>query len=145
MVAFFEGADGDVAVLPKPLSLNPAGTIESTWASCCGALRYGGTDDGTLIRLADLGLAEQCNFRPKQEPKTRARTCVSFEFAAQPQTVAASAKEITTYLADFSGSLMAGMAECLPEFHGSKRIVRLRVGLLLAEPCREKVRHRTTV
>ena len=26
MVAFFEGADGDVAVLPKPLILNPAGT-----------------------------------------------------------------------------------------------------------------------
>jgi hypothetical protein len=26
VVAFFEGADGDVAVLPKPLILNPAGT-----------------------------------------------------------------------------------------------------------------------
>ena len=141
VVAFFEGADGDVAVLPKLLILNPAGTIESTWASCCGALRYGGTDDGTLIRLADLGLAEQCNFRPKQEPKTRARTCVSFEFAAQPKTMA----EITTYLADFSGSLMAGMAECLPEFHGSKRIVRLRVGLLPGRTMPRKVRHRTTV
>jgi hypothetical protein len=36
--------------------------IESTWASCCGALRYGGTDNAILIRLADLGLAEQCDF-----------------------------------------------------------------------------------
>jgi len=26
VVAFFEGADGDVAVLPKPLIFNPAGT-----------------------------------------------------------------------------------------------------------------------
>jgi len=26
VVAFFEGADGDVAVRPKPLILNPAGT-----------------------------------------------------------------------------------------------------------------------
>ena len=26
VVEFFEGADGDVAVLPKPLILNPAGT-----------------------------------------------------------------------------------------------------------------------
>jgi len=26
VVAFFEGADGDLAVLPKPLILNPAGT-----------------------------------------------------------------------------------------------------------------------
>jgi len=26
VVAFFEGADGDVAVLPKPLILNPTGT-----------------------------------------------------------------------------------------------------------------------
>jgi hypothetical protein len=77
--------------------------IASTWASCCGALRYGGTDDGVLTRLAELGLAEQCDFRLEDEPKPRARTCVSFEFAVQPKTAAASAKEITTYLADFFG------------------------------------------
>jgi hypothetical protein len=77
--------------------------MESTWASCCGALRYGGTDDGILFRFAELGLAEQCDFRLKQEPKPRARTCVSFEFAGQSKTAAARAREITTYLADFVG------------------------------------------
>jgi hypothetical protein len=70
--------------------------IESTWASCCGALRYGGTDDGILIRLAELGLAEQCDFRLKQEPTPRARTCVSFEFAGQSKTAAACAREIAS-------------------------------------------------
>jgi hypothetical protein len=111
--------------------------IASTWASCCGALRYGGTDDGILIRLAELGLAEQCDFRLEDEPKPRARTCVSFEFAVQPKTVAASAKEITTYLADFFG-----------EPDGSDGKVRSRSftevgasfvyewGYVLAEPCR---------
>ncbi len=77
--------------------------IESTWASCCGALRYGGTDDGILIRLAELGLAEQCDFRMKEEPQACARTCVSFEFASQSNTAGANAKEITAYLADFIG------------------------------------------
>lgn len=113
--------------------------IESTWASCCGALRYGGTDDRVLIRLAELGLAEQCDFRLKQEPKRRARTCVSFEFAVQTKTVASSAKEITTYLADVFGT---------PD--GSDGKVRSRTltelgasfvyewGYTLAEPCRAK-------
>jgi hypothetical protein len=102
-------------------------------------LRYGGTDDGTLIRLAELGLAEQCDFRLKQEPKPRARTCVSFEFAVQPKTMAASAKEISTYLTDFFG-----------EPDGSDGKVRSRSftevsasfvyewGYSLAEPCRAK-------
>ncbi len=44
--------------------------IEATWASCCGALRYGGTDAGIMIRLAELDLAEQCDFRPKRRRQT---------------------------------------------------------------------------
>jgi hypothetical protein len=111
--------------------------IASTWASCCGALRYAGTDDGVLVRLAELGLAEQCDFRLEDEPKPRARTCVSFEFAVQPKTVAATAKQITTYLADF-----------FAEPDGSDGKVRSRSfnevgasfvyewGYSLAEPCR---------
>src|SRR5437879_8042639 len=111
--------------------------IESTWASCCGALRYGGTDDGTLIRLAEMGLAEQCDFRLKQEPKPRARTCVSFGFAGQSKTAAASAREITTYLADSVGKSNSG--------DGKVRSLSVREanasfvyewGYVLAEPCR---------
>jgi hypothetical protein len=85
----------------SPQETNAA--IESIWSSCCGALRYAGTDDGILIRLAELGLAEQCDFRLKGEPTPRARTCVSFEFAGQSKTAAASTREITAYLADFVG------------------------------------------
>src|ERR1041385_3607818 len=94
-------SDGHCFFARQPASPHETNeAIVSTWASCCGALRYGGTDEGILIRLAELGLAEQCDFRLKQEPKPRARTCVSFEFAVQTKTVASSAKKITTYLAD---------------------------------------------
>jgi hypothetical protein len=86
--------------------------IESTWASCCGALRCGGTDDGILIRLAELGLAEQCDFRLRQEPKPRARTCVSFEFAGQSKTAAASAGKLQHTLPISLGSLTAATARC---------------------------------
>jgi len=85
----------------SPQETNEA--IESTWASCCGALRYGGADDGILIRLAELGLAEQCDLHLKEEPQPRARTCVSFEFASQFKPAGANAGEITAYLADFIG------------------------------------------
>jgi len=113
--------------------------IESTWASCCGALRYGGTDDGTLIRLAELGLAERCDFRLKQEPKPRARTCVSFEFAVQPKTMAASAKEITAYLADFFGKPDGSDVKVRSRsFTAVSASFVYEWGNSLAEPCRTK-------
>jgi hypothetical protein len=75
--------------------------IEIIWASCCGALRYAGTEDEILIRLAELGLAEQCDSRRENIPKPRARNCVRFEFAGQAKTDVASAEEIATYLTAF--------------------------------------------
>ena len=110
--------------------------IESTWASCCGALRYGGTDDGILIRLAELGLAEQCDFRLKQEPKRRERTCVSFEFAGQSKNTAARVKEITRYLADSlkeSGSSDGRVDSLRVTEEGAS--FAYRWGYALAEPC----------
>ncbi len=111
--------------------------IESTWASCCGALRYGGTDDGILIRLAELGLAEQCDFRLKQAPKPRARTCVSFEFAGQSKTATANVREITTYLADFVGKSNSSDGKVC-----SLRVTEVGAsfvyewGCVLGDPCR---------
>jgi hypothetical protein len=77
--------------------------LVSTWASCCGALRYGGKDRETLIRLAELGLAEQSDFRLKDEPEPLTRSSVSFEFgnADTATTEAIKAQEITKYLAGF--------------------------------------------
>jgi hypothetical protein len=111
--------------------------IESTWASCCGALRYGGTDDGILIRLAQLGLADQCDFRLRDEPTPRARTCVSFEFAGQAETAVLSAKEITTYLADFvekSGDSDGNVRSRSFTEAGASFVYEW--GHILAEPCR---------
>jgi hypothetical protein len=77
--------------------------IKSTWASCCGALRYSGTHRETLIRLAELGLAGQCDFRLKDEPEPLTISCVSFEFG-EPETAgtgAANSRQISEYLAGF--------------------------------------------
>ena len=111
--------------------------IESAWASCCGALRYGGTDDGILIRLAELGLAEQCDFRLKHDSKPRARTCVSFEFAGQSKTAAAAQGEITTYVADFVGKSTSsdGNVRSLRVTEVSASFV-YEWGYVLGDPCR---------
>ena len=38
--------------------------IRGVWASCCGAVRYGGDDPHVLIRLAELGKSSQCDRQP---------------------------------------------------------------------------------
>ncbi len=77
--------------------------LVSTWASCCGAVRYGGKDRETLIRLAEMGLAEQCDFRLKDEPEPLTRSSVIFEFGDSDTTTtgAANVQVITKYLAGF--------------------------------------------
>jgi hypothetical protein len=109
--------------------------IEGTWASCCGALRYGGTDSEILVRMAELGLAEQCDFRLKDEPKCRARNCVSFEFEGGTKT-AACGKEITTYVADSiekSGGGDGKVKSLLVSSSGGSFVYEW--GHVLSEPC----------
>ena len=43
--------------------------ILSLWSSCCGAVRYGGHDHGILVRLAEIGENDTCDFRLENEPK----------------------------------------------------------------------------
>src|SRR5271154_6195726 len=43
--------------------------IFGLWASCCGAIRYRGKDRDILVRLAELGLAQQCDHRLEIERK----------------------------------------------------------------------------
>jgi hypothetical protein len=77
--------------------------IKSTWASCCGALRYSGTHRETLIRLAELGLAQQCDFRLKDEPEPLKICRVNFEFR-KSETASSEAndlRQISEYLARF--------------------------------------------
>jgi hypothetical protein len=85
--------------------------------------------------MAEVGLAEQCDFRLKDEPKLRARNCVGFEFEGDTKT-AEFGKKITTYIADSLGESGDG------EF----KVKSLRVsasggsfvyewGHVLSEPC----------
>lgn len=74
--------------------------IRGTWASCCGAIRYSGRHRETLLRLAEMGLAEQCDSRLEDEPKPVMRNHVSFEFT-ETDTVSSTtdkSRAITGYL-----------------------------------------------
>ena len=75
--------------------------IEATWASCCGAVRYGGTDRETLVRLAELGLSERCDFPLPDQPAPRMRSFVCFGFASDPWVAEPAVEVISAYLADF--------------------------------------------
>ncbi len=54
--------------------------ILSLWSSCCGAVRYGGHDHGILVRLAEIGENDTCDFRLENEPKQAHVSHLTFEF-----------------------------------------------------------------
>jgi hypothetical protein len=77
--------------------------ILGLWTSCCGAVRYGGQDHGILVRLAEIGEADTCDFRLEIEP---GRACIShltFEFvdAESPTSGRLAARKIMKYFAEF--------------------------------------------
>jgi hypothetical protein len=75
--------------------------IRAAWASCCGAIRYSGSDRETLVRLAEMGLADQCDSRLLDEPKPVSRDHVSFEFTLEvTHTSAEKARIIAKYLSE---------------------------------------------
>lgn len=38
--------------------------LAAVWSSCCGGLRYCGTDPAVIKRMAELGLSEHCDKKP---------------------------------------------------------------------------------
>ena len=54
--------------------------ILSLWSSCCGAVRYGGHDHEILVRLAEIGEGDSCDFRLGNEPKQAHVSHLTFEF-----------------------------------------------------------------
>jgi hypothetical protein len=54
--------------------------IRATWASCCGAIRYGGDDPTIITRLAELGEAFLCDERVSASIKSVHRNQVRFEY-----------------------------------------------------------------
>jgi len=75
--------------------------ILGVWASCCGAVRYRGQNREVLVRLAELGLADQCDFRLEEEREEVRRNHVSFEFGdVEPlQSFSAVAQVIMEFFA----------------------------------------------
>src|SRR5207253_2928368 len=54
--------------------------IRGVWATCCGAVRYGGDDPEILIRFAEIGISSQCDRQLTVVPQPVVRNCVSFEY-----------------------------------------------------------------
>jgi hypothetical protein len=77
--------------------------ILSLWCSCCGAVRYGGHDHGILVRLAEIGESDTCDFRLANEPKPAHVSHLTFEFvhAEAPKSGLLAAREIMEYFARF--------------------------------------------
>ena len=77
--------------------------ILSLWSSCCGAVRYGGHDREILVRLAEIGEGDTCDFRLENEPKQAHVTHLTFEFvdAEAPKSDPLAAREIMEYFAGF--------------------------------------------
>ena len=98
--------------------------ILGTWASCCGAVRYGGRDREILIRLAENGLAESCDHRLADEPKPVNRNCVSFEFVQdQPlDTTFLNAQRIMRFFA----SALENLGGRVSNFQDSKSSLSFR-------------------
>ena len=89
--------------------------IRATWASCCGAIRYGGDDPAIITRLAELGEASLCDERASASIKTVHRNQVRFEHrdasnAAVQQVSKAIVDTIVT-------SLHRSGAECIAFHH----------------------------
>jgi len=77
--------------------------ILSLWSSCCGAVRYAGHDREILVRLAEIGEGDTCDFRLENEPKQARVTHLTFEFVdgEAPKSGPLAAREIVEYFAGF--------------------------------------------
>jgi hypothetical protein len=77
--------------------------ILSLWSSCCGAVRYGSHDPEILVRLAEIGEGDTCDFRLENEPKQAHVSHLTFEFedAQAPKSGLLTAREIMEYFAGF--------------------------------------------
>jgi hypothetical protein len=77
--------------------------ILSLWSSCCGAVRYGGHDHEILVRLAEIGEGDTCDFRLENEPKQAHISHLTFEFvdAEAVKSGLLTAGKIMEYFAGF--------------------------------------------
>jgi len=75
--------------------------IRAVWASCCGAVRYGGEDPQILTRFAEINLSAQCDHQLSRVVRPVVRNCVSFEYEQDPgEHRRVSLRRIVELLAD---------------------------------------------
>jgi len=76
--------------------------IRAVWSSCCGAVRYGGTDSTILTRFANLGELLRCDIRPSPEPPIVVRDFARFEFRNPDSdpSVRSELRQIMNFIAD---------------------------------------------
>jgi hypothetical protein len=116
--------------------------ILSLWSSCCGAVRYGGNDHGILVRLAELGESDTCDFRLENEPKQADVSHLTFEFvdAEAPKSGLPAARGIMEYFAEFLIKRHGAGSRVLDSrFSGTTASFRFEWGCdLLPTPCSVK-------
>jgi hypothetical protein len=89
--------------------------IRATWASCCGAIRYGGDDLAIITRLAELGEGSLCDKRVPASIGTVHRNQAWFE---HHDVYNAAVQQISRFIIDLiATSLHHDDAECIAFHH----------------------------
>jgi hypothetical protein len=100
--------DGHCFFARQPLTEDEtSAAIRGVWASCCGAVRYGGDDPQILIRLAELGISSQCDRQPPAGHFQIARNWARFEYSAPQRALSKreSLRRIIDEIAESMGKL----------------------------------------
>ena len=87
-------AEGHCFFVRQPVTEDETNAaIRGVWATCCGAVRYGGNNSQILVRLAELGMSNLCDAQPPNEDTQVVRNCASFEYPA-PKRVLSRRKSL---------------------------------------------------
>jgi hypothetical protein len=78
--------------------------IRGVWASCCGAVRYGGDDRQILIRLSELGSSSQCDHQAPPGHPQRIRNWARFEYST-PRGVFSKRASLRRIIDEIAGSV----------------------------------------
>jgi hypothetical protein len=91
--------------------------ISALWVSCISAIRYRGTDEAVLKRLHENGLADCCDYRPKQEYPLLIRDSVCFDFEGSINELA----DLLIAKVKFTDSSAYTFGDKIAQFHTDER------------------------
>jgi hypothetical protein len=99
-------AEGHCFFVRQPVTENETNAaIRGVWATCCGAVRYGGNNPQILVRFAELGMSHLCDGQPSNDDGQVVRSCASFVYPVSKGIFPKrrSLRQIIDYLADSLG------------------------------------------